>query len=735
MRFLENLRSVTLEDGPAPWEFVPGSIPEPVRKDKGFRDLWINSAKTAHHCYSLFDGFSPTQRVTKENPPQVMLGLAVDYDCPVTPQQAAEGWGRVKRPPTHWEVTLSGNGRGLWMFQEPIRVPGYEFAGKFCAFLADKLNARLVAPGVDENALTTPNRYYTNSGVWLDTQGQPIEQDLLVGWLVEFSGAWNFASKDYGVEVPLEKAAELLSGKYPRFTDWPTDFSLNSQGPSFWIDGSTSPKSAIVRATGIQTFAAHANRAFYSWEDLLGKDAVESFRATQLGAAVVDVFFDSKHYFRPIADGRWKAFTKEDLVQFLRTSRGLSQKMDKTGVSQIDRAIAYIHDHHYINGAAPFAFRPTGQIRVNGEPILNISTKTVLTPQQEPAAWGKDGGFEFISSFLDALFDPADQKEVFIAWLHVFYKSAYEKRPHSGHSVFLAGGPSVGKTMLSRGILAGLMNGFADAGDYLLGKDGFGSELFDNGLWCVDDSEGTVSAAHHRKFSEIVKRMSANNTFRWHAKFRVPMMVQWCGRVLVTLNRDEESVRLIPDLSITILDKTMLFKAKEKHDTFRFPRGGAEAVSAILDRELPAFARWLLDYRIPEELINDRDPRFVIKPYHDPDLVNTALQSSTVNAFAEILHEWKRNHFETEKGDSWEGTTFQLHKLLHADPTATAALRTYSLDSVQRALSALKNRGDASLSCRDVNGMRLWRVSRGGGQETVPETKPMENAPGSKYAR
>lgn len=739
MRFLKNLRASTCEEGVLPWDFqLTDPLPAVVRKDKGARDLWINSLKTTHHCYSPFDGFSPSQRVTKANPPQLMRALVVDFDCPVTPAQAAEGWLRVKRPPTHWEVTLSGNGRGVWMFQHPVRVPGYDFASKFAAYVTDKLSARLVAPGVDDGALTNPNRYYTNSGDWVSAPGEPIETDLLTGWLVEFSATWNFSSRDYGVEMPLDKAAELLAAKFPKFSEWPTDFTIGSQGPSFWISGSSSPKSAIVRATGLQTFAAHADRAFYLWEDLLGKEAVENHRSGQMGAAVSDIFFDGKHYFRPLSDGRYKPFTKEDLTQFLRTSRALSNKADKSGVSQIDKAIQYIHDHHFVNGAAPFAFRQSGLIRVNGEPVLNTSTKLVLTPQEAPAAWGPGGGFEFLSSFFDHLFDPADQKEVFLAWLHVFYKSAYERRPHSGHNVFLAGGPSIGKTMLSRAVLAGLMNGFADASDYLLGKDDFGSELFDNGLWAVDDSEGTVSSAHHRKFSEIVKRMAANTTFRFHAKFRVPMVVSWQGRVFVTLNRDEESVRLIPDLSISIMDKIMLFRARENYNgtQFRFPRGGVDAVSAILDRELPAFARWLLDFQIPDCLINDRDPRFVLKAYHHEELVSTALQSSSVNAFAEILHDWKTTFFTDTEQNSWEGTAFQLHKLLHADPTAAPALRNYSLDSVGRALSSLKNRGDSAISCREAEGLRLWKIERGTATtEKYPVNTTHENKTGSQYAR
>jgi hypothetical protein len=396
-------------------------------------------------------------------------------------------------------------------------------------------------------------------------------------------------------------------------------------------------------------------------------------------------------------------------VVHLKTARNVSPKPDKSGVTGIERCLEYIQDQQRIVGAAPFVFQPAGPLIVDTQRVLNLGSNPVLQPMSGIAVWGELGGFPWLSKFLDGLFDPAHQLEFFISWFSRFYKSGYDQKPSSGQTVFLAGGPGVGKTFLSRAVVGRLVGGFAEAKEYLVGNDSFGSELFERPLWVVDDASVNSNTEDHRRFCEAVKRIVANRNFRYHAKFRVPLIVDWQGRVIITCNQDEESIRILPDMDISNRDKLMLFRTME-HPHIKFP--GEDEVKEILGRELPAFARYLLDYQIPEHCKGDS--RFGVRHYHEPTLVKAAEQSDTTSAFAQILHDWITIYFGSSDPSEtyWEGSAFQLHKMLHMYSEAQAAMRAYNVNAVARNLAKLKNKGTFKIESIDGGDIRRWRIYR-----------------------
>jgi hypothetical protein len=722
---LENLVSTAVNPC-TPWTFTQ-PVPDGVKgkENKKIRDKWISNPNTKHQVYTAFEGVIPNARIAEPangnegNPPQKLHAFVADIDSPVSDEALLEGIGRLgDLVPNYFERTLSGNARLIWLLEQPVSFPNRRFAVEFMKLAWARMGVEQIAAAVDKPAWEEPNRYYTNSSDWNVVDAAiRIPHALTQGWIVEVSEKHHWKKDRGAVDIPLPVVWVELQKKFPvQSAAWTNDFTEGAQGPTFWVEGSSSPKSAIVKPTGLFTFSQHAIKPFWSWTDLLGKDFTDKYLAEMMGKAVEGIYHDGKAYFRKDGFGDWKAFAKEDIVQHLSVSRGLSNTKENGAHSEVSRALEYIHNFQGVLGAAPFIFQPTGLVRKRGASFLNTHTRKVCPPAQGKQVWGPTGNFPTISAFFDGLFHPdtPGAKEHFLAWLKLFYESGYFLAPRSGQSFLLSGPPNVGKTFLNQGLIPRLMGGSADAQSYLIGETDFNSQLFEVPYWYVDDQSSTVDNTSHRHFSSSIKKMAANQSFQWHAKFRVPCEIEWMGRVGLTCNADEESLRIIPDLSISILDKINLYRTAVTAPITFPDRRGCEK---FLDDELPFFARWLLDWEIPKKLHGDA--RYGIVSFHDPVLMRTADQSSRTAGFLEVVEYWRGWYFSENSKSEWSGTAFALLVEMNKhEPLREAGLRGMTPTSIGLNLSAVKSKGCDWLVSHDSAVGRVWTVQR-----------PVKNAP------
>lgn len=698
-----------------PWTFTAQGLPAGVagKKGKKNRDAWINDPATTWQVYSMVEGLNPQIRISKGNddmegnPPLKLHGLVGDYDLPVTDEELQISLARCgDKMPNYFERTLSGNVRLVWVFEQAVTVPNRDFLVALLKHAFKAIKVETVCAGLDVPAWEQPGRYYTNSGVWAEVSSKPLPLDLVQGWVFETAKKYRWKNEHGTIEVPLPIAWTEVQKRWPQ-NNWPTTFELESQGPTFWIPESTSPKSAIVKPTGIYTFSQNAHKPFFSWADLLGIEFCEEYKAKNLGRSVEGIYHDGTRYFRQDGTGAWRAYSKEDTSGHLQIARKLSAERYKGAPSDVDEALEFIRHWQAIDGAAPCAFQSCGLFTAAGPRILNTHTRTVLLPSEERSEWGEKGLFPWLSSYLDYLFDPVEQKAYFLAWLRRFYQSAYERRLIRGQNVFLIGAPGTGKTLLSQNILTKLVGGSSDAQSYLLGETGFNSQLFEVALWTVDDNSSTVNAQKHATFSSTVKKLTSNSLFEYNAKFRTAVTVPWQGRVFVTANDDEESLRIIPDLEISALEKTMLFRTTRV--PFAFPP--THDLEQIISREMPFFARWLLEWAPPVETIGAN--RYGVKEYHEKSLLRQAEYSSRSNSFSEILEDWATDWFRDHPTQEfWQGTSYQLYKAFSQEEDRRAATKNLSIDSVSRQLSALKAKGHL-IKTLESSGTRVWKIFRG----------------------
>lgn len=697
-----------------PWEFKSSEqIPNRVLNDKSERENWLQNPKTNYQCYTAFEGVNNRLRISgpradgEGNPPMFLHAFAGDYDLPLSDQEIDLAVSRMPIKPNWIETSLSGNARLVWLFERSLALPSYAFTLFLLARLYLLLPIRSMA-GLDQGALAAPERLLTNGGKWRKVHDVPVSADLLQGFLVSVSEKFCWKSSDLGTEIPLDVAASELKSKYPRFVSWPGDFALGAQGPSFWVDGSESSKSAIVRETGLQTFSAHAHKPFFNWSELLGIEFVSQYQLCEMGRAVDGIYFDGKSFIRKNLEGAWLHEPRDDFNQFLRTERGLNDKRGKGEThSKVDSAVMFVKNNACVEGAGSFAFFPKGLIQLNSKRMLNTHNRDVLQPAAE-----SPGKFPWIAEFLSGFFSSPEQLPYFTSWLSYFYRSCHARTPAPGQNIILVGDVGKGKTLLTRAIMGALMGGATEAKEWLMGQSTFSSDLFEYALWVIDDGSVSSGRNGHRIFSEMLKRMAANETHWSNEKFRKASMVHWLGRIAISCNADVESIRVMPDLDISIREKISLFlAAPERDDNFVFP--DRQALKAILNKELPFFARHLLDYQIPDHCLAT-DARFYVSHYHEPSLVTSANQSSNSGTFGEILDEWMREEFTVRNpsADSWVGTALQLYRSILSDHGLTEAMKPFTVQTVGRLIASLGEKKVFRVVIRGDEHRRIFEIFR-----------------------
>lgn len=707
--FAQNLTEQQLFPGD-PWSFVPAEmVSAQVRHDKISRQEFYRNPATRWNYYTGVEASNPNARISKINPPRRLHAFVFDFDLPVDQERVLAGINEMKFKPMWVERSLGGNYRLVWPLARPLLLDGMEFA----VFLLQKARGWLqaeVLPGLDAAASEDPARLYCNGCNWTATGGGPLPEAQVQAFFVSVGKDFTFKGDATGMDIPLDVVEKALAEKYPNFS-WPGPFEAETAGPSFWIPDSMSPMSAILKKDGFFTFSAHAEKPFYGWKDILDVEFCQKYETESIAFATGDKFYDGRNFWRKFPNGdKYDSENKDDFIGHLRTDCRIPTKPDKTGISMLDRCLAHIRNFSRVKGGAPFLFQPKGLIDFNGNRFVNTFHSTLVAPSDESECkWGAGGNFSFVSGLLDALFDPAEQKDKFLAWFRHFYVPALNGKPLPGQNIFLAGGAGAGKTLLNRAIIGGCMGGFTDVRDYLMGQTTFGGDVFEFPLWCIDDETISDNDGAHRRFTSMVKKAAANQQFQYHNKFEKPLVIPWMGRIIVTLNLDEASSRTLPALDGTIMDKVSFFRCVERQ-TFKFP--GRYEIRDILSRELPNFLRWLVDWETPADCLGDE--RYGIRSHHESSLLDRAHQASHSAPFKELWMDYLKTWFPgNPDAAEWRGSVTQVMRALSSDPTNDLILRSLRVNQVNRYLESLAR--EKVLNCRSENGQlktRIWVFPR-----------------------
>lgn len=670
--------SLASRNGP-PWEMdMKGLLPRVANKSE--YKAWSKNKATEGSFFSMVEGQTPSRRVhSKDNPPVKIHGLVGDYDGLVVAAGSdeidlAELEPRLpaENRPSYVGVTFSKGARVVWLFEEPVLAGSADMVKHFYETARKALTPERLYPGMDTEAWGRAAQYYANYGGWKQVGGL-IRKETTRSWALKAGGErglWDGAGK---IHVPLQKVGEEIERRWPG--GWGGGWEPGARGNRFWDNGDAN--SVVLREGGFQCFTGE--RAFISWAELLGREFVSRMEEDRLGkmAARYKFQYPNTYWWLSEEDDRtWQTVTKSDFLLRLR-AMGFGGRVAKgSHVSDLEETLLKFQNTHYVHKAFPLiGIRPVVLHRQKPEGgverVLNTQTRFPTLPADPGsvgAGWGK--GFPHIAWIIEGLlqggpgFEPFD---IFNAWVARAYKmlinpdASYNK----GQVMILAGPVEAGKTFLSEKILSPLLGGCAPADQWIYQESIFNKELIQAPLWTLDDPKGANSYKQQTEISEKLKKIVANHTLMFNAKYQDSVPVEWCGRIILNCNDHSESLRALPNLELSNRDKVIMIRTGQvvwdapPYEEGRWRNPGNGAFSEAVKKEVPFYGRWLLDTGTPAGCYGSG--RFEVKSYHSQELLDEVREQSETYAFEELLLKFVHERIKANpKETQWRGPSCNL---------------------------------------------------------------------------
>jgi hypothetical protein len=614
-----------------------------------FRE-WCADTATDHVFYSLCEGDNPNIRISNENPVNMIHGVVADYDAPLD-------WDVVDKliqaqckeyQPTWRTKTNSGYIRLIWEFEErmPISQELYE---PFIKRLFTEMGVERLFAGFD-SASYKASQYFEIGEDWVKIDA-PLSKAVYRTCLIKAANDKPPGSSE--TSIPMEVLEKEVHEQFPN--RWNGQFTVGARGPLFWIGDGIEREGCQVIEDGMICYSDRAGKGFLTWKEIFGSTFVKDYETKKMGSLLDQYWFNGKVHYT-ILHGAAEQIPKEQLELELRQMGFSPARKKGQPLSELEVAKLTIAKQNRINEVAPVVFSKERVVEYNSHRILNNAN---ITPV-EPADNGDIANWTFVHTWLNQLFAGKQTINYFYAWMKRFYEAVHERKFAQGQALILVGSTNKGKSLLSNRVISALVGGFADASDYLSGQTNFNKDLARVAAWVIDDTTSAASFQDRRRATELIKRSVANPRIEYHAKYVDAVSIPWTGRVILSLNEDANSLSVIPALDSSNKDKLMALRISKKA-TSKFPSN--DVVEDTINKELPYFAKWLMEWQMPKEIAGDS--RFGVESYIDPQIATAAYDNSSRSTVAELVEFFvkrARDHFTRPK---WVGTLTEFQGCIH----------------------------------------------------------------------
>ena len=690
---LPNLTTDHVSVSEEPWKEFPVDEAVLALSKTDYKKRWLNP-DTKHCLFSLCEGQNAAFTVSQGNQCAMIHGFVADYDGVFTEDiiEALTERAPSRFQPRWWCLSQSKKLHLIWEFDRPISVTGNAHANELLHLIATKIKAVRWGVGYDpESELVTQVMDIGRDWHVFHPHGR-IPTEEIIAWDAKLFETKTRNLVADTVDIPFDVAAEELAKR-----DWPhrlpERIAIGTRCIRFWDASADNATAAQFTKDGLRVYTPH-DGGFKTWKSLLGAEFCEQYTAKSMAPFLEDTFYchtkdEFWRFFRNDASPHFERRTEKVLRRDLVMEANLESKPAKgETLSEVDKTLYSITRRSVVDAVAPVIYRPAGRIRVHGVgTVLNTSLITVVRPlprlclvtpedaekyplcpkkyTEDPSICAWDNpfavqGFPHIHRYLTALFvkgqttynswaeagyplhnadksprallyDP--QLVHLISWLSHFYWYAARQaeNPQPGTVLILAGPTGVGKSFFATELLGTLMGGWDYADKMYIEGSRFNDGTVKKPVHIIDDKLGAKSQRERLKFTEALKVVAANGRVRCEAKFGSAVEgLPWPGRVVILSNVDSQSLSVLPDLDMSTRDKfTMLRLGGAK-----YPFGSTDENQRWLAEELPAFARFLLGWHIPDEI---RDDRFGVKAVQHTDLAQASAENGLTQILVEVL--------------------------------------------------------------------------------------------------
>lgn len=734
---IPNLSSGDVTKNTAPWAFDISDAPWGLGKAEW--SSWSVKPSTDHCFMSLAEGAMGGIRVTKENEACLLYGFIADYDTAVPIDEAVATVKSARRPspykPAYCVQTFSGNVRLVWLFEKPLRVMGNDHAKRMMTKLAEELKAHKYFGGLDSRCIN-PLQYQCVGKAWAECfPGYRLPAELVQKWDFDvFKAMMAFErQRSSAPDIPFADIRDEARAR--GWTNAPTDFTEGKRCCRFWDPDSDNMNGCVIDKDGVRVYV-NKDKPRMTWTDIFGKAFTDKYASSKFTAIAEDVWYEGARgeFWVRSRNSSSRGFYENCGIEALKRrlrGAGISGSVPKGGcISPVDEVVLYIETERRVDKVIDLLYFPEGLHRKrDNTTILNTSRIRVTQPSppqaDASAPWNSTAvseGFPFLHGLITHLFDtpipgavPGEPTQIdrFLWWLAVFYKSGYHMKPRLGQVLFIAGAPSAGKSFLAKQVIPTLMGGVTvDTAGFLTGKRQWTSDFANQPVFNVDDDSSNVTPELHRAFELTLKKIAADGEIEWRKKFGSEATMQWFGRIITTMNLDPNAMRLVPDLSNSNGDKVTMLRAAERAGMYK-GFGDNEYNKLALEREMPAFARYLLDLEIPPEF---QHPRFGVVAFHHPEMLEASCRTDNVGSLLEGL-DFLFNGLGPESGAKlagrtaghWEGTALELYERLSAAmPSFGREYRNARMLGAE--LSKMHRKGTWGIEILPEARMNRWKI-------------------------